>query len=280
MRSAIALVLIAVIGVSVVPSIGMAQTVTFNSVQLSWTAPGDDSLTGTAAQYDLRYSTSAITAANFASAARFTGTPVPTAAGTRQTITVTGLNSNTTYYFALKTADEVPNWSGLSNVISRTTLSAPDTVRPAPLANVSVTGSTETTVSLRWNATGDDSLTGTATTYDVRYSTTPITAANWGSATQASGEPVPAAPNTVTNFTVTGLTRQTTYYFAVKVIDNAGNPSALSNVVNTTTPDQTAPAAVRDLAVGLAWFSWRTSVPDVDRSTGVALRTNRNRGGR
>jgi len=114
----------------------------------------------------------------------------------------------------------------------------------------------------------------------VRYSTTPITSANWGSATQVTGEPTPAAPNTVTNFTVTGLTRQTTYYFAARVSDDAGNLSALSNVVNTTTPDQTAPAAVRDLAVGLAWFSWRTTMPDVDRSTGVALVTKRQDGGR
>jgi len=279
MRSAFALILIAVIGVGVVPSVGTAQTVTFNSVKLSWTAPGDDSLTGTAAEYDLRYSTTAITSTNFSAATRFTGTPTPTASGTRQTVTVTGLNPNTTYYFAIKTGDEVPNWSGISNVISRATLAAPDTIRPAPLA-VSVTGTTETTASLRWNASGDDSLIGTATSYDVRYSTTPITSANWGSATQVTGEPTPAAPNTVTNFTVTGLTRQTTYYFAARVSDDAGNLSALSNVVNTTTPDQTAPAAVRDLAVGLAWFSWRTTMPDVDRSTGVALVTKRQDGGR
>jgi len=29
---------------------------------------------------------------------------------------VTGLVSNTTYYFVMKAADEVPNWSGFSNV--------------------------------------------------------------------------------------------------------------------------------------------------------------------
>jgi len=279
MRSAFALILIAVIGVGVVPSVGTAQTVTFNSVKLSWTAPGDDSLTGTAAEYDLRYSTTAITSTNFSAATRFTGTPTPTASGTRQTVTVTGLNPNTTYYFAIKTGDEVPNWSGISNVISRATLAAPDTIRPAPLA-VSVTGTTETTASLRWNASGDDSLTGTATSYDVRYSTTPITTANWNSATQVNGEPIPGAPGTVTNYTVNGLVRQTTYYFAVKVADNAGNVSALSNVVNTTTPDQTAPAAIRDLVVGLAWFSWRTTMTDVDRTTAVALRTERAGGGR
>jgi len=238
-----------------------AQSVTHNSVALNWTTPGDDSLTGTATQFDLRYSTATITAANFSVATRFNGTPTPATPGTRQTVTVTNLSPSTTYYFAIKTADEVPNWSGISNVISRTTLAAPDLSRPAPVTTVTVTGSTETTVALRWTAVGDDSLTGTAASYDLRYSTSPITNANWASANQASGEPNPGSSGTQQNFTVTGLTRQTTYYFALKVADEGGNLSALSNVVNTSTPDQTAPAAVRDLAVGLLWLGWHTGQP-------------------
>ena len=231
-----------------------AQTVTFNSVQLSWTTPGDDSLSGTAAQFDVRYSTSLITAANFASATQWMGAPTPAAPGTVQSTTVTGLQPNTTYWFAIKTADEVPNWSGISNVITRTTLAAPDVVRPAQVANVSVTNVTETTAALSWTAVGDDSLTGNATSYDIRYSTSPITAATWASATQVSGEPTPTAPGTTQTFTVTGLTRQRTYYFAVRALDEAGNISALSNVPSATTPDQTRPAAINDLVVGFVWI--------------------------
>jgi hypothetical protein len=169
---------------------------------------------------------------------------------------VTGLTAATTYYFAMKTADEVPNWAGLSNVLSRTTLAAPDAIRPAAIASVAVTGSTENTVAINWTATGDDSLTGTAASYDVRYSTSPITAANFASATAASGEPAPTASGTVQAFTITGLTRQTTYYVAMKATDDAGNPSAISNVVSTTTPDTTAPAAITNLAVSFVGFSW------------------------
>src|SRR6185503_6373840 len=109
-------VLLAVVG-SVAPA--AAQTVTWNSVQLSWTTPGDDSLTGTPSQFDIRYSTTAITAANFASATLWNGAPIPGSSGTRQSTTITGLQPNTTYWFAIKTADEVPNWSGISNIISR-----------------------------------------------------------------------------------------------------------------------------------------------------------------
>jgi hypothetical protein len=266
MRSPLVLALLMAAGPAMLPSLATAQTVTSNSVTLSWTAPGDDSLTGTASQYDLRYSTSAITAANFANATRWNSMPAPAVAGTQQTTTVTGLTASTTYYFALKTADEVPNWSGISNVVSRTTLAAPDQIRPARLADVTITGTTETTASLRWTATGDDSLTGTATSYDVRYSTSPITEANWASATQATGEPAPTAPGTVQTMAISGLTRQTTYYFAAKVSDDAGNLSALSNVASATTPDQTAPAAVRDLVVGFLWVGWHAGTPAFEAS--------------
>jgi len=231
-----------------------AQVVTSNSVQLSWTTTGDDSLTGTASQFDLRYSTAAITAANFASATRWLGTPTPAAPGTRQTTTVTGLQPNTTYWFAIKTGDEVPNWAGISNIISRATLAAPDTVRPAQVATLAITATTENTASLRWTAVGDDSLTGTATTTDIRYSTSPITAANWASATQVTGEPAPLISGSTQTYTVNGLTRQITYYFAVRIADDAGNLSAVSNVPSATTPDQTRPAAVTDLAVGFFWM--------------------------
>jgi hypothetical protein len=164
---------------------------------------------------------------------------------------VSGLQANTTYYFAIKTADDVPNWAPISNVISRTTLQAPDVVRPGPVASLAVTGMTDSTATLGWAAVGDDSLTGTATRYDIRYSTSPINATNWNSATQVGGEPTPASPGTAQSYTVTGLSRQVTYYFALKVEDDAGNVSTLSNVVNATTPDTKAPGAIVDLGVSL-----------------------------
>ena len=100
------------------------------SITLNWTSPGDDSLTGTAAQYDIRYSTSAITGANFNSATQASGEPAPKAPGQAETFTVTGLTPGTLYYFAIKTADESANWSGISNVVSISTI---DNVPPAAI---------------------------------------------------------------------------------------------------------------------------------------------------
>ena len=96
-------------------------TVTASSVDLSWTAPGDDGATGTATTYDVRYSTSTITAGNWGSASPASGEPSPQVAGSGEAFTVTGLSAGTTYFFAIKTSDEVPNESAISNVPSAAT---------------------------------------------------------------------------------------------------------------------------------------------------------------
>ncbi|MDD5110053.1 MAG: Ig-like domain-containing protein [Patescibacteria group bacterium] len=83
---------------------------------------------GTAVSYDIRYSTSAINAGNWAAATAATGEPAPQVAGTAQTFDVTGLSGGTQYYFAMKTTDDVTNTSGLSNVPNATT----DGSAPAP----------------------------------------------------------------------------------------------------------------------------------------------------
>lgn len=96
-----------------------------NTITLTWTAPGDDLDVGTASLYDLRYSNSPITEANWGQATRAIGEPTPKVAGSTETFTVTGLYPDTLYYFAIKAADEIPNWSALSPVITGHTLDGP-----------------------------------------------------------------------------------------------------------------------------------------------------------
>ncbi|UCE23739.1 MAG: fibronectin type III domain-containing protein [Candidatus Zixiibacteriota bacterium] len=94
---------------------------TGTTLVLSWTAPGDDGNVAEARRYDIRYATVAITASNWEQATLVLNPPDPTVGGQPESYTVTGLAPLTTYYFALKTADEVPNWSELSNVASART---------------------------------------------------------------------------------------------------------------------------------------------------------------
>jgi hypothetical protein len=117
----------------------MATESTANTVTLAWDAPGDDGPNGTAAYYDFRYSTSLITEANWNLAERIENEPTPLPAGAAQSLVVGGLVPNTTYYFAAKSADEVPNWSGLSGVIMRSTLvSGGDVTPPAAIGDLQV----------------------------------------------------------------------------------------------------------------------------------------------
>lgn len=88
------------------------------NVRLRWTAPGDDGTSGRATAYDLRYSTSAITAANFAQATSVIGEPAPAAAGSAESFTVSGLSNGIVYFFAIRTQDEAGNWSPISNIAS------------------------------------------------------------------------------------------------------------------------------------------------------------------
>lgn len=242
------------------------------TIQLTWTAPGDDGGTGTANQYDIRSSTALITASNWASATPVPGIPVPLVGGSIQSFTAEGLLQGTVYYFALKAKDEQENESGLSNVVSSSTL---DVIPPEAVTDLIAVSATGNSVSLRWTAPGDDGSTGLTAAYDVRYSTAVITEENWSSASQVTGEPLPQSHGTVENFSVPGLQGGTRYYFAVKAVDDAENWSGLSSLAMAETADQMAPAATTDLTISRVGptslrLSW-TAAGD-DGTTGYAAR--------
>jgi len=85
-------------------------------IDLSWTAPGDDGSSGTAAGYTIKYAAFAITNdSQFNNAVNVTGEPGPSAAGSAESMTISGLTPGTTYHFAMKTQDDAANTSSLSN---------------------------------------------------------------------------------------------------------------------------------------------------------------------
>jgi hypothetical protein len=90
-----------------------------DSVTLTWSAPGDDSLSGRAARYDLRYSSQTITSGNFGQATAAANLPTPGLSGSTEYARVEALLSGQLYYFAIKSADSANNWSVMSNVILR-----------------------------------------------------------------------------------------------------------------------------------------------------------------
>lgn len=103
---------------------------TYGSVDLTWTASGDDDTDGTAKYYEVRYSTSPISDETAWSAATpiTSGVPTPKPSGQTETMSVGGFAPNLTYHFAVKVFDEpAPDstGSGLSNSASATTSGPP-----------------------------------------------------------------------------------------------------------------------------------------------------------
>ncbi|WP_425464133.1 fibronectin type III domain-containing protein [Nitrospira lenta] len=103
---------------------------------------------------------------------------------------------------------------GLANLLQPSTPAitptptAPPPTSPPP---VSSTGS----VTLSWSANGESDLAG----YKIYFGTSSGNYTSSGS---------PAVIGKVTSYTVTGLQRNTTYFFALSAYDSAGNESALS----------------------------------------------------
>ncbi|RLK60928.1 fibronectin type III domain-containing protein [Actinokineospora cianjurensis] len=162
---------------------------------------------------------------------------------TETTATIDGLTADTEYSFTVKARDAAGNVSAAGAAVTARTTAAPDTQAPSAPTNLSVTGTTQSSVSLEWTAAGDNvGVTG----YDVYRGTTL------------------AKSVTGTTATVDGLSPDTEYSFTVKARDAAGNVSPASAAATARTeaaPDTAAPTApgnlrattVTQTSVALAW---------------------------
>lgn len=271
LASLITPVLVAMITATSVNAALSSASATSQSVTLNWTAVGDDGGSGTAAMYDIRYSTVSINDASWNSAIQVSDEPTPQSAGTPESYTVNSLEPATTYYFAIKVADEAGNWSPLSNVVQKTT--DQETTPPSAIASLISPSNGSTTIDLAWTAPGDDDDIGTAAEYDLRISTSPIDAGNFDAATRVTGLPAPQTAGSSESFTVTNLSSGTSYYFAIKTADEVPNWSAISNVISVTTgAEQISPSIVADLGVGnptatSLTVSWTAPGDDADIGT-------------
>jgi subtilisin family serine protease len=126
------------------------------------------------------------------------------------------------------------DYYGFGRINAFSAISA-DTVPPAAVTDLAVGTRSTSSVSLSWTAPGDDGNSGTASQYDIRYSTSPITEGNWDLATQVDSEPIPQLAGATESFSATGLSSETSYYFAIKARDEVSNWSPISNLLNAYT---------------------------------------------
>jgi hypothetical protein len=191
-----------------------AQGAPVDTVTLTWTAPGDDDRIGTATVYELRMSGSPIDETSWSGATLVSGLPAPLAAGTRQSAVVRGLTAGTTYYFAIKTADEAGNWSAISNVVRWDWVY--DTAPPAAPAGLTGAPQAGGAVRLTWSPNSEADLAG-YTVYRGFSAGGPFTALNGAlvvGTTYVDGS-IPAGTDAV--------------WYQITARDDTGNESARSS---------------------------------------------------
>jgi lysyl endopeptidase len=112
-----------------------------------------------------------------------------------------------------------------------------DTIPPAPVPGFEVANVTPDSVTLRWNATGDDGREGRAARYDVRVRTDePIASrADFRSAERVRDVPPPKTAGTRQSVTVS-VTPETSYYFAIRAFDDANLASPIASTERDVTP--------------------------------------------
>jgi chitinase len=148
------------------------------------------------------------------------GATSPTAqtTGTGTTFNNTGLTPSTAYTYTVKARDAAGNVSSaFSNQISVTTnASGGDSSPPTVPGNFRVTGTTNTSVALAWNASTDNvGVTG----YEI----------------SRNGSVVTTTSGTTLSYNDTGRTACTTYTYNVRSRDAAGNWSGSSNQISGST---------------------------------------------
>ncbi len=109
-----------------------------------------------------------------------------------------------------------------------------DAVPPARVVDLAVADTGSTAIGLRWTAPGDDGAVGTATRYDLRMAATPLDSASFAAATPIAIA-APLAGGSAEQCEVGGLAVNTARWFALRAIDDFGNPGPLSAAVQVTT---------------------------------------------
>lgn len=98
------------------------ENIGVNTIDLSWTTPGDEYFQGQAEKFDIRVDTKEITERNFEQAKEYQNIPKPQSSGTKQTWQIRNLEPGLTYWIAIKTIDEAENKSFISNVVKAQTI--------------------------------------------------------------------------------------------------------------------------------------------------------------
>jgi len=157
-----------------------------------------------------------------------------------------GLTSGTSYSYRVRAVDAANNFSGYSNVETRQT---PDNIAPSTPGQPTMNNVTATGAGATWAASTDNvGVTG------YEYS---LNGGSWTSTGSASA-----------SYTLSGLTNGTTYTFAVRARDLAGNvgnssPSRAFSTTDTSAPTTPGTPTIGSIANTTASATWTASTDNV-----------------
>ena len=188
-----------------------------DSISLSWTTDRD------IISQEIFYSTNVLNDSNFSSGQSYGSMPMPIP-NTAQSISVSGLNPGTTYYFAYRFSDNVG--SSFISYASAQTQQAPvtnngSTNSPLPVSNFVVTSGSNY-ADLSWDTPQSNVLSQ----IEIRYSTSQLSIVTFTSGSRVDSTPLPISGNHQT-VRVDGLSQGTTYYFGIRTVSVVGETSSI-----------------------------------------------------
>ncbi|KAA3631148.1 MAG: hypothetical protein DWP97_13830 [Calditrichaeota bacterium] len=110
-----------------------------------------------------------------------------------------------------------------------------DNTPPNNINSLELLDSTYNSITVGWQAPGDNDSVGQATTYDIRYQIWEMNNGNFKNCLLTDSTISPAPSGQHQSLTITGLSANRQYYVAVKSTDEVGNKSDISNIVSGTT---------------------------------------------
>jgi hypothetical protein len=193
-------------------------------VVLSWTAPGGDGMTGSAARFELRVTAVRSQVTDFSSGVR-TDLPAPSPAGSPERFAFAVDAPGSRLYFCVRAVDAAGNAGAPSNV--------PALLLPVgggtQVTTLAAFYAQDSTVMLKWQAPG-----AALSAYQVRGARAPIDDASWNAAplirTLAPGG------GAFDSIRIGGLEPGASWWFAVRAVPLGGTPGPLSNVAAFTVP--------------------------------------------
>jgi len=233
-----------------------AEAVGDKIVELSWVVPSDDGYSvkplPKGSQYKIQYSNTQLALSYWTTYyAQITISTFGITPGTVVKYKLTGLQEKVTYYFRIWSADEVPNWSEMSDMASVVVLG--DVFPPAKIQDLSITMVSPGNFKLSWTSPGDDGYDGILNGWYAIQVTDEIQdlgIRKYATIITTFG----VVPLSTAGYDILNLPVDRKHYFVIWSADEVPNWSEKSNIVDTDGNiynDNTPPAAITDLKARL-----------------------------